>query len=427
MKKIFTFLSLLALTVGSATAQGPLLADDFNFGSAPSGNLLGTTGSSWVNQATSTVLPIQYVSGNSLSFPGLTATGGRVTFDSTGQDVSQALSASVNSGVVYYSAIINITKAKAAGDYIMNLASTTTNTTLFARLYVRATADGNNLNIGLSKNSGTGTDTTYVNTTLNFNTNYFVVVKYTFNTGTSNDQAQLFLFTSSIDATEPATANLSTTGGTDGNAVGALNIRQGATATGATGSLDFVRVGTTWESVTSSTIVLPAQIANLQASLKGNQALVQWNTLTETNTQQFVVEKSNNGATFKSIGIVKAMGTGNHVYQFTDSKIDAGWNYYRLIVVDNDGSKQYSKTTAVYYGNANNQAQVFPTIVSDVAYVKYPASKGTIQIINNNGVVVAQQVINSQLQAISTSSLPAGSYFVKVIDGNNTTTVRIIK
>jgi hypothetical protein len=98
-----------------------------------------------------------------------------------------------------------------------------------------------------------------------------------------------------------------------------------------------------------------------------------------------------------------------------------------LVIVDNNGSKQYSKTTAIYYGNANNQAQVFPTIVSDVAYVRYPASKGTIQIINNNGAIVGQQVITNQLQAISTSSLPAGSYIVKVIDGNNTTTVRIIK
>ncbi len=206
-----------------------------------------------------------------------------------------------------------------------------------------------------------------------------------------------------------------------------MNIRQGGTTIGATGSVDFLRVGTTWESVTTNSITLPAQIGNFQAILKNATAQLQWNTLSETNTQQFVVEKSNNDATFNNIGAVKAMGTGNHAYQFIDNKINAGWNYYRLVIVDNNGSKQYSKTTAVYYGNANNQAQVFPTIVSDVAYVKYPASKGTVQIINNNGVIVAQQVINSQLQAISTSSLPAGSYIVKVIDGNNTTTVRIIK
>jgi hypothetical protein len=427
MKQIFTLLSFLALTVGSTIAQGPLLAEDFNFGSAPSGNLLGTAGSSWVNQATSTTLPIQYVSGNSLSFPGLITTGGRATFDSTGQDVSQALSASVNSGSVYYSAIINISKAKTGGDYILHFANTTTGTVFTGRLFIRSTTDGNNFNVGITKNSGTGTETIYATDVLNFNTNYFVVVKYTFNSGSGDDVAQLFLSTTSIPATEPTTPTASTTGGTDGTAVGALNIRQGNTATGGVGSVDFLRVGTTWESVTTNSITLPAQIANLQASLKGNQALVQWNTLSETNTQQFVVEKSNNGATFNNIGAVKAMGTGNHAYQFIDNKINAGWNYYRLVIVDNNGSKQYSKTTAIYYGNANNQAQVFPTIVSDVAYVRYPASKGTIQIINNNGAIVGQQVITNQLQAISTSSLPAGSYIVKVIDGNNTTTVRIIK
>ncbi|MFN4006182.1 MAG: T9SS type A sorting domain-containing protein [Chitinophagaceae bacterium] len=427
MKKIFTLLSFLALTVGSAIAQAPLLAEDFDFGAAPSGNLLGTAGSSWVNQATSTVLPIQYISGNSLTFPGLITTGGRVTFDTTGQDVSQALSAPVNSGSIYYSAIINVSKAKTSGDYFLHLANTTNGSTFVGRLFIRSTTNGNNFNVGISKNSGTGTETIYTTDTLNFNTNYFVVVKYTFNSGAGDDVAQLFLSTTSIPTTEPNSPAASTSGGTDATSIGALNIRQGASASAGAGSVDFVRVGTTWESVTTSSITLPAQIVNLQASIKGNQALVQWNTLTETNTQQFVVEKSNNGATFNNIGAVKAVGTGNHAYQFIDNKITVGWNYYRLVIVDNNGSKQYSKTTAVYYGDGNQQAQVFPTVVSDIAYVRYPAGKGAIQIINNNGAIVGQQVITNQLQAISTANLPAGSYIVKVIDGNYTTTVRIIK
>lgn len=69
-----------------------------------------------------------------------------------------------------------------------------------------------------------------------------------------------------------------------------------------------------------------------------------WETTNEINTNHFELERSLNAINFAPIGNVLAAGnsTSNLLYNFTDEHPQLGNNYYRLKMIDNDGSYEYS-------------------------------------------------------------------------------------
>lgn len=77
---------------------------------------------------------------------------------------------------------------------------------------------------------------------------------------------------------------------------------------------------------------------------------IEWTTGVETNVRRFVIERSSDGTAYFSIGQVQARGSYSE-YQFTDSSpLDADMErtfYYRLKIVDNDGTSRYSPISEV--------------------------------------------------------------------------------
>ena len=79
-----------------------------------------------------------------------------------------------------------------------------------------------------------------------------------------------------------------------------------------------------------------------------------WSTLSETNGDRFVVERSVDGATYMATGEVKATGNSTREvsYDFLDLKAD-GVAYYRLMYKDLDGNTAYSAVIACNNHNPN--------------------------------------------------------------------------
>ena len=78
---------------------------------------------------------------------------------------------------------------------------------------------------------------------------------------------------------------------------------------------------------------------------KEDKILLQWKTSQEDNVQKFVIQRSNDNTHFKYIGEVKAQGPGFQ-YEFIDDSLGKFRSlfYYRLQVVNNDGSVQYTES-----------------------------------------------------------------------------------
>jgi hypothetical protein len=92
------------------------------------------------------------------------------------------------------------------------------------------------------------------------------------------------------------------------------------------------------------TIVTPVELVSLSVRKDGNNAALQWITASEQNSSYFSIEKSDDGIYFTGIGTVNAQGNSSNLvtYEFEDNHFNAS-AYYRLKMVDKDGSYKYSR------------------------------------------------------------------------------------
>ena len=77
--------------------------------------------------------------------------------------------------------------------------------------------------------------------------------------------------------------------------------------------------------------------------------MLKWTTSLEDNVQHFAIEKSSDGLHFQNIGTQAATGQLNKDkdYKFLDTGIGIIKSYYRLKVIENDGTSSYSKVVLV--------------------------------------------------------------------------------
>lgn len=114
--------------------------------------------------------------------------------------------------------------------------------------------------------------------------------------------------------------------------------------------------------------VTPVSIDNFKTISINNQLLLEWNTLTESNFAYFIIQKSLDGNSFSSITNIYPSATKK--YSFTDVALAKGVNYYRLKMVDKDGSYEFSKVISFNNLNSSLNFYIFPN----------PAIKKTINI-----------------------------------------------
>jgi hypothetical protein len=94
-------------------------------------------------------------------------------------------------------------------------------------------------------------------------------------------------------------------------------------------------------------IPTPVELIMFEAKeLSGSSAFLHWSTASEKNSSYFSIEKSEDGINFTEIGIVNAQGTSNNIvnYEFDDSHFNRS-SYYRLKIIDKNGSFKYSSLT----------------------------------------------------------------------------------
>jgi hypothetical protein len=163
--------------------------------------------------------------------------------------------------------------------------------------------------------------------------------------------------------------------------------------------------------------ILPTQMGYFRGKAALQQVSLNWQTLTEINSDRFLIERSVHGNQFATIDSVKAAGTSAapRLYAYADTKAPAGKVYYRLKIVDNNGKIAYSEIIQVINGAAPAmQVSLFPNPTTDRLYVKHSATAANEQyfITNMQGHVVLRksQAAGSVQQVIDVQQLPKGTY-----------------
>ena len=167
---------------------------------------------------------------------------------------------------------------------------------------------------------------------------------------------------------------------------------------------------------------LPVTLLSFNANRMGRVNKVSWTTSFESNTSNFVVERSADGVRFVTIGQVTASGNSNvnHDYSFMDMAPAKGINYYRLRIVDRDNSSKLSAVRNVRNEGSADVA-VYPNPVKNNLQVSISADKAdraTIQVVDLNGKLVYSQAVHvnegSNTLSIQTGTFTSGAYVIKV-------------
>jgi len=248
MKKLYTLSLLMVGALSFGQISEPFTTP---------GTLNGYNG--WIKHSGATAGQLQISSG-SLSYTGLSATGGKLSIVSGNTEDVNKPSAANLTGVVYYSAVINVLNTTglaantATGDYFLMTSATSGDgvapnpqvTSFSGRLYVRTGSVADTFNVGVLNNSGGTAAPTFTGTDYAINTPIFIVVKYDLSTNT----ASLYV-NPAIGSSEGTAAATNATGTTAAPAqIAAIAVRQG-TSTGNI-EIDELRMNSTWASVTSA-------------------------------------------------------------------------------------------------------------------------------------------------------------------------------
>lgn len=176
---------------------------------------------------------------------------------------------------------------------------------------------------------------------------------------------------------------------------------------------------------------LPISLLDFTATKQSKVVDLNWQTSTEQNSNYFDVEFSRDGSKFESIGRVNAAGTSTTVKDYSLVHLSPinGINYYRLKLVDVDGSFRYSAVRTVKFSSSSSIV-IMPNPTTDKVFITSNEG-GVLQVValySVNGKLL-QQVNNFAIgKSIDLSTYAPSVYLLKLIDKNGGTEVlKIVK
>lgn len=177
---------------------------------------------------------------------------------------------------------------------------------------------------------------------------------------------------------------------------------------------------------------LPVKFLGFTASNVNNQYIgVKWATSSEIDSKYFDVQRSNDGIIFSTFAQVNASGNSNIIqyYSANDYHPVNGYNFYRLKIVDIDGSVTYSPIIEINFGNQTSP-NIFPNPAS--SYFTVTAGQDEmkeISVIDVSGKTI-QHVINSNGSSaitITSESFAAGVYIIKITTASHVYQQKLFK
>ncbi len=169
---------------------------------------------------------------------------------------------------------------------------------------------------------------------------------------------------------------------------------------------------------------LPLSTISVSAVAKANGVEVNFTTTNEVQVQSFEIERASDVITFNKIGTVVAKNETSNQYSLLDATAKKGVWYYRIKVINMDGSFKYSNTVAINLNGGNEQITLYPNPVKGNSFTVQlnNIEKGnyTLSMFNsmgqkvlNKNIVQANGVINNSVVVDWNSGvMPSGNYTI---------------
>ncbi|MEO6282013.1 MAG: T9SS type A sorting domain-containing protein [Dyadobacter sp.] len=165
-------------------------------------------------------------------------------------------------------------------------------------------------------------------------------------------------------------------------------------------------------------IALPVALISFDArKFEEHSVSLSWATASESNSRNFELQRSQNGAKWVIIASLNAQGESGKTiqYSFVDSSPTEGNNLYRLKMIDTDGTFAYSKIVNVNMGS-DPTVGIYPNPATDKISLDVQdllnAKSILISDLSGKKVYASENVSGSE---ISVKHLSAGLFLVKII------------
>jgi len=176
--------------------------------------------------------------------------------------------------------------------------------------------------------------------------------------------------------------------------------------------------GSTYKNVALYSIannaVLPVELKSFLVNKAINEEYVklEWITASEVQNRGWIIERSNNGTSWESIGWIEGNGytSSDNKYDFIDKDPVQGLAFYRITQEDYDGTKTSSEIKTIFMDK--REWNIYPNPTQNVLYIKGIES-GEVTIYDVQGREVLKTGLDSD-NSISLKSLEVGNYSVHV-------------
>lgn len=174
---------------------------------------------------------------------------------------------------------------------------------------------------------------------------------------------------------------------------------------------------------------LPAEGLKLVTKLENGNVLLFWETISESNTDYFQIERSSNGTDFTETGMqVAAAGNSSVQKQYTAKDAVTGFRnegiiYYRLKLFNTDGTYKYSNITVIRLGGTGG-IKMWPNPFKENVFIQFNSEAVApvqLRIMNASGKVVSivsEVAMRGSNQFIIPvpESLSSGTYLFQMIN-----------
>jgi hypothetical protein len=170
-------------------------------------------------------------------------------------------------------------------------------------------------------------------------------------------------------------------------------------------------------------VVLQFFTASVLTETGTNSVMLQWKTTEESNTDKFNVERSANAKDWQLVGSKHAAGESMKAlsYQLKDQEPSDGINYYRIKMIDRDGTFAYSRIASVKLPESGNAAIAYPNPSTEFIQLKNVnlTNISNVEVLDIKGTAVYKST-KMLPEGISVKQFKNGIYLLKVSYKNGT-------
>ena len=171
--------------------------------------------------------------------------------------------------------------------------------------------------------------------------------------------------------------------------------------------------------LTGNITTLPVKLLSFDAQKEADKIALNWVSSSEINSDIFEIERQQNSEDFNKIGQVQAAGNSNskRFYHFNDYNYeDESEVFYRLKMIDKDGSFEYSPIVSIQMSEMNSEVKVSPNPSNGLIEMHWlnKTSGFSYELKDLNGEVLFNGKANKNPEQIQISEKHKGLFILEL-------------